>query len=236
MKRNVLISIAALLAGLMGTILFQSNQAHEERDSRDLWEVRTEIHDKQETQQNLYTQIHEAEQKLDEYQSQNNKERIELLKESVQKLKKRAGLTEIKGEGIKITIKPILVNSDRVQEYPEIPPELLQRLFNELYTYGANDIAIENERIIQISPVRDVNGETYVNNRPLPSVPVEISVLAEDAKELMEYMQVSKVNDYFAVENLEVQYQVDFHLTLPAYQQHIDLEYIRSAESEEGGK
>ncbi|GAA0495037.1 hypothetical protein GCM10008986_22140 [Salinibacillus aidingensis] len=235
MKRKVLIALTALVVGLLGAILFQSNQAHQERDSRDTWEIRTEIREKQEIQESLLQQIREAEQRLDEYQHQNNQEQVELLKESVETLRKRAGLTEVQGEGIKITIEPIMADSDRVQKYPEIPPELLQRLFNELNTYGAKDIAIENERIIQTSPIRDVNGQTYVNNRPIPAVPVEIFVLAEDARELIEYMEVSKVNDYFAVENLGINYQLDFHITLPAYQQRIDFEYIRSAETEEGG-
>ncbi|MRG85488.1 DUF881 domain-containing protein [Salinibacillus xinjiangensis] len=233
--RKVIIAFVSLLIGLMVAILFQSNQQPEDRDTRDLWEIRTELRDKQMDQQNLYDQIREAEQTLEQYQRQSNEEQIETLKKSVEQLKVKAGLTEIDGRGIEIAVEPIFKESLDGQAYPTIPPELLYRLMNELYTYGATDIAIEQERIIDVSPIRVVNGTTYVNNRPLPPVPIKIYVLSRDSQKLLDYMQVSKVNDYFAVENLEISYRVDYHLTLPAYNHPTDLEWIEPVDSEEAG-
>ncbi len=232
----MLLAFVSLLAGLMVAVLFQSNQTTEVRDTRDLWEVRTDLREEQLKQQNLYKQIRDAEIIIEQYEGKSDREKLETLKESVNVLKEKAGLTEIKGKGLVIRVNPLYQDLQFGQVYPTVPPELLHRLINELNTYGANNIAIANERYTSITPIRSVNEYTYVNNHPLPPLPMEIKVLASDVEKLLDYMQVSRVNDYFAVENLELEYDIEHNLTLPKYDQSIDFKWLNSADFDETGE
>lgn len=218
----------------MIAIQFQSTQTPEKRDTRDLWEVRTELQKQQKVQQQLYSKIAELDEMIAKYEGQTQKAKVETLKQSIQELKQKAGLTDVTGEGIVITVTPIFQNIDKEQSYPTVSPELLQRLINELNTYGASEIAVSSERITNVSPIRDVNGHTYVNNHPVPPLPFQIKVLAEDASRLLDYMQVSQSKDDFAIENLELEIEKRKELTLPEYEQVPKLNYLKVDNTETG--
>lgn len=223
-----------MLAGFMVAVLFQSNQQPEARDTRDLWEIRTELKSEQVRQSNLYRQIREMENMIYQYESEPNIEKVETLKESVETLKEKAGLTEKIGKGVVITLKPIFRDLKLEQTYPTVPSDLMSRLFNELNIYGATDIAVENERIISVTPVRSVGGHTYINNRPIPPLPIDIYVLAKDVGKLIDYMEVSIINDYFAIENIELTFTEQNEITLPAYDQTIDYSALNTESKELG--
>jgi uncharacterized protein YlxW (UPF0749 family) len=233
--RKFLLAFVSLIAGLMVAVLFQSNQKTEARDTRDLWEIRTELKNEQIRTQKLYQQIRETKEILSQYEEESDEEILKTLVESVDDLKEKVGLTEKSGPGIIITLKPIYLDLKMGQAYPTIPPDLINRLLNELKIYGATDIAIENERIINISPVREVGDYTYINNRPVPPLPIEIKAIANDVQKLLDYMEVSVVNDYFAIENIEVVYRQEDNITLPKYDQIIDYSWF-NMESQETGE
>ncbi|SDL76690.1 DUF881 domain-containing protein [Sediminibacillus halophilus] len=229
-KHKLIISLVFGLIGLMVAIQFQTNREPDERDTRDLWEVRSQLQEEQKFQQNLYQQIRDAEQTIDQYEANSESEKVQTLKNSLENLRSEAGLTDLKEPGIIIDISPIFVEKEGGQPYPAIAPDLLNRLINELNTYGATDIQVANERIVDVTPVRSVNGETYVNNHPLPSVPLEIKVLAANPEKLKDYMEVSHSKDDFAIENLdmEIRYEEQVHLT--GYQEPFQIESMRVLE------
>lgn len=234
LRYKILFSIIFASVGFMIAIQFQSTQNPEKRDTRDLWEVRTELQKQQKVQQQLYNKIIELDEMIARYEGQNQKEKVDTLKESIKELKRKAGLTDVKGEGIVIHVTPIFQNISSEQVYPTVSPGLLHRLINELNTYGASDIAISNERITNISPIRDVNGHTYVNNHPLPQLPIKIEVISENASRLLNYMQVSQSKEDFAIENMELEISQKEELTLPEYEQIPNLNYVEVDNKETG--
>jgi uncharacterized protein YlxW (UPF0749 family) len=225
-----------MLAGIMVAIQFQSTQNPKERDTRDSWEIRSALQEQQKMQQQLFQKIEQIERTIDQYSEQSEEEKIQTLKNSIEKLTKKAGLTEVTGDGIIITIEPVFLEKDTVQTYPSIKPELLNRLINELNSFGAKDIAIENERITNLSPIRYVNGQTYVNNHPLPPLPISIRVLANNPKKLMDYIQVSQSKDNFAIDDLHLSAKIEDDLTLPKYDENISLKWVKVKEPEEAGE
>ncbi|MYL33052.1 DUF881 domain-containing protein [Pontibacillus yanchengensis] len=236
LRSKIIFSFIFALVGFMIAIQFQSNQKPEERDTRDLWEIRTELQEQQKIQQQLYSRITELDEMIQQYEGQSQSEKVATLKQSIVELRKKAGLTEVEGNGINIKVKPIFQDLDSSQSYPTISPALLQRLINELNTYGATDIAIGNERITNISPIRDVNGYTYINNHPIPPLPVDIKVLTQSPKRLLDYMQVSQSKDEFAIENLELSITVEENMTLPKYEQMPRLNHLKVDENTETGE
>ncbi|UOR12922.1 DUF881 domain-containing protein [Halobacillus amylolyticus] len=232
------ITIIFLVIGFMIAIQFQTTKAGpgQERETRDKWEIRKAIERQQNQQKDLLTKISKADQTIENYQQQSKQEQIETLKASISSLERKAGLTEQTGAGIMIEVVPIFVESDEVQSYPSISPQLLSRLINDLNEFGAGEIVIGNERVTNLSPVRGVNGYTYVNNRPLPPLPVTITALADNPEKLSDYMEVSQSNDYFAIENLDLQIKIGQDITLPKFEDPLHLEVLQEVEMEKTGE
>ncbi|SDJ74110.1 DUF881 domain-containing protein [Sediminibacillus albus] len=235
-KHKLVISLVFGLVGLMVAIQFQSNREPTERDTRDLWEIRSQLQDEQKQQQQLYQQIREAETTIEQYQAKSESEKVQTLKESLEVLKEEAGFTEITKAGLIIDITPVFLENESLQTYPELSPELLNRLINELNAYGATDIAVANERIVHITPIRSVNGETYVNNHPLPSVPIQVKVLADNPERLIDYMEVSQSKEDFSIENLQLDIHYEEEITLAKYEDPIVINSLQVTDSEEAGE
>lgn len=236
MKSTVIFSVIALLLGIMIAIQFQTTNEPVVRDTRDVWEIRSDLKKGQEVQKQLLNQVEKVDQTIEKYQSKSEQEKLDTLNKSLEELKKKAGLTEVKGRGITISINPIFQDLQYGQSYTSISPTLLNRLINELNMYGATDIAIANERIINLSAIRSVSDFTYVNNHPLPPLPIEIKVIASEPNRLLDYMQVSQSKDYFAIENLDLTARLSSDLVLPKYEQRLLLNGLSIQESKEKGE
>ncbi|WP_163579686.1 DUF881 domain-containing protein [Gracilibacillus saliphilus] len=234
-KQQVAIGIVCLLIGLMIAILFNTNHHTVDRDTRDTWEIRTALLEEQKIQQNLYMEIAEAEQTLQEYQEQTEHQQIESLKNSIHELREQAGLTEKSGQGIIISLEPMFLEED-YQEYPKINAELLQLLINELNAAGAIELAVESQRVINITPIRDVNGNIYVNNSSIGELPTKIYVLTNDSEEIINHLEVSEIGDYFALENVTMNISEQSDIILPEYDEQIDLQDVDIVEVPEEGE
>ncbi|UOQ43131.1 DUF881 domain-containing protein [Halobacillus salinarum] len=232
-----IVSFVFLLVGFMVAVQFQTtSEEPEKRETRDQWEVREELLNQQEERQELLVKISEADKVLADYKEESSKKKVDTLKQSIHELEEKIGLSESEGSGVEITIKPIFQESEKGQTYPAVSPELLSKLINELNMFGAQEIAIGNERLTNLSPIRDVNGFTYVNNRPLPPLPVKIHVLSKNPKKLLDYIEASQSKDFFAIENLGIEANSNPSLVLPKYEDPLKLEYLQENKKKETGE
>ncbi|SFJ93400.1 Uncharacterized conserved protein YlxW, UPF0749 family [Halobacillus dabanensis] len=222
-----LVSIVFLFIGFMVAVQFQTTSYESQmRETRDVWEVREELQRQQDAQQELLESISDADQTIEDYEQQSSGEQLDTLIESIEVLEERVGLNKVEGAGIEMTIAPIFEESVTGQAYPELSPHLLHRLLNELNTYGADEISIGEERITNLSPIRDVNGSTYVNNRPIGSLPITLKVLAEDPAKLRNYMKASPTQDIFNIDNMEMKIELKDSLLLPEFDGALHLEIL----------
>lgn len=229
------VSAVCLLVGLMISILYNSNQQEQAADNRDLWEIRMSLIEEQQKQQQLYKEIEENERLLLQYVEQSEQEQINSLKESIELLEIKAGLTEKKGPGIIITLEPVFVdNEEESVSYPELNAELLQYLINDLNNYGATDIAIGEQRLTNFSPIRNVNGRVYVNNDPLPDLPLSINVLALDHEKLHNHLMLSEINTYFALERVSLTIDIQNEVTVAPYRHSIQMDGVDLADIKDG--
>ena len=231
----LVVSGVCLLIGLMVSILYNSNQKEEAADNRDLWEIRMALIEEQEKQQQLYQEIEENERLLSQYEEQAEQEQINSLKDAIKGLEDKAGLSEKTGPGVIITLEPIFVqNEDESEEYPELNAELLQYLINDLNNYGATDIAIGEQRLTNFSPIRNVNGRVYVNNEPLPDLPLRISVLANDHEKLHNHLMISDINTYFALERVTLVVDVQNEVKVVPYNHPVQMDGVEVADMKDG--
>ncbi|PLS16597.1 NgoFVII family restriction endonuclease [Bacillus sp. M6-12] len=230
-------TIVATILGFMLAIQFQTIQEPEIRDTRDTWEIRGDLLNELQSQSKLVKEIRSIEENIAGYKTELTSSKGQVLKETLEELKQEAGLTEVKGPGIVLTISPVpeaIVLGEKVNN---LSPELLKRLINELNMYDAEHISVNGQRVINTTVIRDINGETKIDGYPLTEYPIEIKVIAEDAAKLRDRLKVSESIEEFFIDNLEVDISSQPGLvTIPAYKELIRIRHMEPAlMSEKGG-
>ncbi|TLS35247.1 DUF881 domain-containing protein [Pseudalkalibacillus caeni] len=230
-RRKLVFTMVAFLVGFMIAIQFQTTRKPAARDTRDIWELREDIEKEKITQQELLYEIQSYESLLNEYVSKQDKERMKTMQLELKSLKKEAGLTKVSGQGIVMTIEPLFSEALLGEPIGYVTDDLLMRLLNEINLYDAEAISIADQRIVTNTAVREVNGKTYINNRPLPPLPVEINIISDDPEKMHAKMAASQAMDDFAKENLGLTLdpEIKDKLTLPAYEQHIPVKFMKKA-------
>ena len=133
LKQNLSFIVISAVIGFMVAIQFQSVQEPVERDTRDIWQLREALLKEKELQSNLLNEIRSIEETLSAYESKRKQSKEQALRDTLQELKKEAGMTEVQKPGIILTVEPVLEEFQLGAPITEgISPELLKRLVNEL--------------------------------------------------------------------------------------------------------
>ena len=231
-------TIITLIIGFMIAVQLQTVQEPIVRDTRDTRQLREDLLNEKELQLSLIREIQSNEEKLKKYETERAQSKESILKDTLNELKAEAGLTETEGPGLLIDIEPLEEELLLGKPVQPISPDLLQQLVNELNQYGAENIAIDEQRIINSTVIRDINGETKVDRHSISGFPIRIKVTVkndEAAKRLYNQMQVAKSADDFFIDNLrltisEPQQQV----VMPAYQDTIRIQNLELVDSKGG--
>jgi uncharacterized protein YlxW (UPF0749 family) len=237
--KNLSFSIIAAIIGLMVAIQFQTVREPEVRETRDTWQLREDLMKEKEIQSKLLLEIRSNEEKIAKYETERQQSKEEVLRETLDELKDEAGLTEVIGPGITLSIAPAFNLIVEGKNAPSLSPDLLKRLLNEVNMYGAKHVSVDGERVINTTVIRDINRETKINGHSLTTFPIEIKVItdnAQTAEKLYNRMKVSEVAENFFIDNLEVKViRPENDLEIPAYQDSIRIRYMESVKSDKGG-
>jgi len=223
----------------MVAIQFQTVKEPVVRDTRDILQLREDLKKAQELQTALLREIRSNDEKIHQYQSEIGDSKEEVLKETLEELREEAGLTEVSGPGLTLMIEPIYEQILLGQEVPSITPYLLNRLINELNMYGAKNISISGQRVIQTTVIREIQGETKIDGYPLRKFPIEIKVMTENmqtAEKLFNRMKISDAAEAFFIDNLRVNVMEPVEsLTIPPYENKIQVKHLEPVKEEGGG-
>ena len=120
-----------------------------------------------------------------------------------------------------------------------ISPYLLHALINELNRFGAAEISIADQRWINTSVIRDINGITKMDGYPLDRFPIEVKVAVDNmdtAEKLYNRMQVSNSTEEFFIENFRLSISTPQPtVIIPAYKDTIKIRNMELADTEKGG-
>ncbi|OKO93999.1 DUF881 domain-containing protein [Geobacillus proteiniphilus] len=223
----------AAIFGVMLAVGLRTTLSPEGRDTRDIWELRADLTKEQKLEQRLLEELESYEEILRRYRQEYEAGGATELEATVAELREEAGLTEVRGSGLVLTIAPLSSAGYVGPAVATVSPELLQRLVNELNKYGAKEIAIDGERLTNRTAIREVNGATKVGSRSM-RLPVEVRAIADDADKLYSGLAVSPIRDDFAVENLELSISKPQPLVvIPPAASRPDVKYMETAN---GGK
>jgi uncharacterized protein YlxW (UPF0749 family) len=103
-KKGMSFSFLTMIFGLMLAIQFQTIKEPIVRDTRDMWQLREDLKKEQQLQVELLSEIRKYNEIIETYKAEENQNPEVALKETLNVLKEEAGLTEVTGPGIIITI------------------------------------------------------------------------------------------------------------------------------------
>ncbi|EIJ81588.1 hypothetical protein PB1_01545 [Bacillus methanolicus PB1] len=240
-KRKMMsFTLIIMVIGFMLAIQFQTVKEPVTRDTRGTWQLREDLLKEKELASRLIQEIRSNEEKLYKYETEQNQNKEQILRETLEELKREAGLTEMTGPGIKLTIEPVYEEMMLGETVSSVSPELLKRLVNELNMYDALHISIDGKRIINTTVIRDINMETKIDGHSLHKMPIEVLVLTENmqtAEKLYNRMKVSKSVEEFFIDNLRIEVsRPEKKITIPAYDDTIRIRYMEAVKPNEGGK
>lgn len=100
-----------VIFGLMISVQFNSLKHPKVRDTRDMWDIREELTSEQKKQEKLLSEINKYDKLLNSYSQTKEMTKETALNNTLQSLKKTAGMTDITGSGIVITISPLFLKA-----------------------------------------------------------------------------------------------------------------------------
>lgn len=181
---------------------------------------------------NLYNELEEAEDQLEAERANSTQNNSELtdLENSIKEGKKAAGLSEVTGAGLVITLddnKKISANS-----YIGDPNDLLVhyndviRTVNELKNAGAQAISVNDQRIITTTAI-DCDGTVIKVNGEKIGTPIVIKAIGMQER----LINVDRQNGYVMIlrsAGIEVDVKKDDNITIPKYTGVIKFNYLES--------
>ena len=175
-KGQFALTIVSLILGLMLAAQFKNVQKVGGNVSIQRTQELTEYIKKLESDnENLLNQINEYKDIISSYE---NTSQDETLLNELIRTKSQAGLLPMEGPGVVITVDNLLISGwdGNQQVFQSVHYDDLLRLINELNAAGAEAIAINNERVISTTEIRNA-GDYIVINTNRHSAPFEIKAI-----------------------------------------------------------
>lgn len=184
--QNITLTAACLLIGIVIALQYRSIKESESFSSSTM----TTINDYQSKIISLSNEIDllkdENEmlaEKLELIEGGTNEEQIENLQREITLLRTFAGLTQVSGPGVRLT-----VNFTDPGDIPRAA-SLIQMLINEIKAADAQAISVNGERVVAMSEIRVVNSYLVINGKTLTQ-PFDIQVIG-DQKSLMSTLNMA---------------------------------------------
>lgn len=229
-KRMIAIMAGIVTVLLVSTIFiqFKSVDSYKKSDIEGLREedLKTQIAAYKTKYEETEQQYEENKNKIQEYKvtSNEDKEASKILDQELEQSKALLGLTDLKGEGVIITLK----DTNEAQ----FTSENLRYLINELKYAGAEAISINGNRVINLTDIVTINNSFIViNGNTRINSPYEVKVIG-DRKYLTSTLNMKNSGfvDLMKSSNLEVTVKESDNILIGKYTGSIKSNYIKEVE------
>lgn len=198
-------TLVLLLIGFMIAVQYNSLENPEKRDTRDIWAIRQELAEEKKMHVELLSEVRELDRTISSYRSLEETCAGQALKETVDKLREKAGTTDIVGPGIVIEVRPSAESVAYGIPITSISSDLLTRFVNDVNRFKGIDMEIDGKRYNILSSIRVINGYTSVNGLNVSTPPFTIKIISQtvtDSEKLYNYLLASSIHDDFYLDNL----------------------------------
>lgn len=136
-------------------------------------ELRTELSSWKSKYDEIATKLQETEDKISNYRNdiENNQKNSELLSEELAETEKYLGYTDVKGEGLTITLDDT--------DYKQVQSSDILLLVNELRLAGAEAISINDERVVSTTEIANVDTRFVIVNGKRVVAPFTVKAIGD---------------------------------------------------------
>lgn len=227
MKNKLILSISIGCTSLILTmVMFTQFKTIEQTDIVAIetmreTELRTELASLKEKCEEAETKLQDTNSRIEEYKNQMSSEMSakELLNQEVEESEKYLGLTDVKGEGIIITLED--------NSFKNIERFDLISLVNELKLAGAEAILINDERVVNNTDIAFINNRIILVNGRRISSPYIIKAIGD--KKYLESAITIKGGflDEIKASEKNINYTIEDEIIINKYAGNMPLEYIK---------
>ncbi len=204
-------TLILLIVGFMIAVQYNSTKSPEERDTRDIWAIRQELSTEKQLHSDMLSEIRELDKTILTYKSLSDENTGKALTETVDKLYRQAGMTDIEGPGIIIEVRPSAESVAYGTPVTGISPDLLTRFVNEVNHFKGFTLEIDGKRFTTLSSIRDINGITTVNGLNVSTPPFSMKIISSSSKDnekMYNYLASSPIHDDFYLDNLLIDIRI----------------------------
>lgn len=218
-----------LMCFVLTYVMFMQFKLVEETDITEIENAReSELKEKLANWKTRYKDVEEkleeSTTKLAEYNERkaSNQETSQLLEKELEQLKKIAGLTEVKGDGIVVT----LTDKEEV-----IGARDLIEVVNELRLAGAEAISINDKRIVNMTDIVDIVERVILINVERTSSPYIIKAIG-DPKYLESALNTKTIGfmDQMAVDGKDTKLERQNNIKINPYNKELKVQYMKPKE------
>lgn len=173
--------------------------------------------------------LEETNTKIAEYRQkiESNEEASELLAKELETSNTILGKTNVEGEGLIITLDSgVTQSADDIEQASEIVAQDLIQLVNELRYAGAEAISINDERVINMTDIRDISTKYIMINTTRIQAPYTVKAIG-DKKYLQSALNIK--NGYVDIKTSEgktVSVEEKNNVRILKYSGDMDIKYI----------
>ncbi|NLJ41264.1 MAG: DUF881 domain-containing protein [Clostridiales bacterium] len=218
------LTLVSLILGLMLAAQFKNVQRIGGNVSRQRTEELTEYIKKLEfDNEGLSNRIQEFEGIIKDYETASQDE---TLVNELTKVKTQAGLLAMEGPGVVITVDNLFIDSwDGGQVVQNVHYDDLLRLVNELNAAGAEALAINNERVIATTEIRNA-GDYIVINTNRHNAPFTITAIGNPENLEAALKLLGGVVDNLS-QILDIRIKTEAKVTIPKYERTLNYKYAQ---------
>lgn len=231
--KKVMTVTIGLICFILTYVMFMQFRTIEETNITEIESMTTtELREKsvawKERYEETYSKLQENKEILEEYKKrrESNVEASELLEKELSQAKMIAGETDVKGNGIVVTI------TDH-EDTEKITATDLLLLVNELRLAGAEAISINDQRIINMSDIVDINIDDgahyiFVNKEKRLVSPYVIKAIGD--QRYLESALTTKTVGFIDQYSMNATLERQNNIRIPKYSGEIKIKYINMKE------
>lgn len=178
LTRNIAITLVCIILGVMLAWQFKSinyNQSVSSLQNKRVDELKDDLIKLQKQKNDLQERLKTLEKENQTYEKvkAGDSDAARQIQENLEKARIFAGLTDVKGKGVIVTIEN--------NGYLYVEDSDIMNVINELRASGAQAISVNNERIIAMSEVREAGQYIMINGKQMVS-PFVIKAISDPDK------------------------------------------------------
>lgn len=187
-------------------------------------ELTGEVQKLKQENEKMENQLREYDQKIWEYENAAKADGSlsQAVYDELDRMRMLAGVVDLEGPGVVITVDTLSLNSQG-QFISNVNYEDLLKLVNELNAAGAEAMAINNERVISTTEIRNA-GDYIVINTNRHSVPFEIKAIGNPETLEAALKLLGGVADELS-QVLDIKIRRENKIRIPKYERPLEFRY-----------